>query len=284
MTIQLAPDWFDPSAFDSATTHTITSGGVPIAYRTGGDGEGPRILFVHGGRAHATWWAHIIGLLGDAAPKWAALDLSGHGDSGWREEYRASVWLEELSDVATALSVDDDLVLVGHSLGGMLSILLAARGTIPAITRIITIDAVPLHPGAPQAQPEPSVSKPSYPTLAEGAAAFSSRAARASWPEWLARFIGERSLRAEGDAWVWRHDNASRVIERPVIDDMGTLDLSRLTLITGAASPYRASIESSPFVQHAGARLRQISIDAGHDVMMERPLEFASILAAELAR
>lgn len=277
------PDWFDPAVFDSATTHTLTSVGARIRYRTGGSGDGPRLVFVHGGRAHSTWWAHQIALFGQEPPKWAALDLSGHGDSGWRDEYRAQVWLDELDAVARALSVDDDLILVGHSLGGMLSILLAARGTVP-LDRVVAVDAVPLDPGMAQGRPEPSLSKASYPSLGEGAAAFSSRSARAGWPGWLARFVGERSLRRDGDAWVWRHDNASRVIEPPVIDDFGALDLSRVTLVTGETSPYGPSIDASSFVRRSGVELRRVRIDAGHDVMMEQPLEFHRALVHELER
>jgi pimeloyl-ACP methyl ester carboxylesterase len=282
MSSHTPPGWFDPAPFDSADRHELTSAGARIAYRTGGEGPGPLVLFVHGGRAHSTWWAHQLGLFGARAPRWAAMDLSGHGDSGWREEYRATLWLGELEAVASELAKENELILVGHSLGGMLSVLLAASGTVEGIQRIVTVDAVPLDPGTGLAQAEPSTSKPFYPTLQEGVDAFAGRPARERWPAWLAQFIGERSLRPHDNGWVWRHDNASRVIERPVIDEFGALDLPRLTLVTGGRSPYRGSIMASGFMARAGEHVRHHTVDAGHDVMMERPEEFHLLLREEL--
>lgn len=282
MSTHALPSWFDPAPYDDAARHERTVAGARIAYRTGGTGAGPRMLFVHGGRAHATWWAPQLALFGDAAPKWAAIDLSGHGDSEWRAEYRAELWLEELAAVAGTLAADDELVVVGHSLGGMLATLMGAAGTVPNIRHIVAIDAVPLDPGMGPPRPEPSTSKSSYPSLGEGAEAFSSRAARQHWPGWLATFIGERSLRRSGDGWAWRHDNASRVIDRPVLDGFGALDLERYTLVTGRDSPFRASIDASGFLRRGGDRLRRIELDAGHDVMMERPQEFHRALRALL--
>lgn len=280
----LAPTWFDPAAYDTADVHQLDSAGARITFRTGGAGDGPRVLFVHGGRAHATWWAHQLALFGADLPKWATIDLSGHGDSEWRDEYRARLWLGELRDVAATLAADDRLVLVGHSLGGMLSLLLAASGTVERIDRVITVDAVPLDSGRGLAPAAPSTSKPFYTTLDEGVAAFAGRPARRGWADWLAHFVGERSLRPHDGGWVWRHDNASRVIERPTIDDFGTLDLTRVTLILGDRSPYRQSILASSFVECAGADLRRVGLNTGHDVMMENPEDFHRVLKEELAR
>lgn len=284
MSTHVQPAWFTPTAYDSATTHELMSGGTAIRYRTGGSGPGARILFIHGGRAHATWWAHELALFGENTPKWAAMDLSGHGDSGWRDEYRARLWLDEVEAVASALAAQDDLIIVGHSLGGMLSILLGSRGTVPGIEHIVSVDAVPLDPEYAAAQPEPSTSKPFYPTLDEGSEAFSGRSARAGWPGWLAQFVGERSLKPRDGGWVWRHDNSSRTIERPVLTDLGALDLSRVALISGARSPYGASLEQSGFVRMAGDALTHIRLDAGHDVMMERPIEFHQTLMDAIGR
>ncbi|MBF0673130.1 MAG: alpha/beta hydrolase [Salinibacterium sp.] len=277
------PPWFDPAPYDSGLRHELVSSGVRIRYRTGGNGDGPRILFVHGGRAHAAWWAHQIALLGPDTPKWAALDLSGHGDSEWREHYRAELWLGEVQDVAAALGADDELILVGHSLGGMLSILTAASGAVPAIRHVVSVDAVPLVPGDAPARAEQSASTPSYRGLGDGIAAFADRSARQHWPRWLARFIGERSLRPHDGGWTWRHDTAPRIIERPVIQEFDALDLSRLTLVSGRRSPYRDSLLASGFLRRAGDELRHFSLDAGHDVMMEQPEEFHALLVGELA-
>ena len=52
----------------------------------------------------------------------AALDLSGHGDSGRREVYRLDVWAEEVLAVAAAAGIAGPPVLIGHSMGGFVAL------------------------------------------------------------------------------------------------------------------------------------------------------------------
>lgn len=206
------------------------------------------------------------------------MDLSGHGDSGWRDEYRAHLWLAEVRDVAAELADDGPLVLVGHSLGGMLSVLLAASGAVPGIEQVVTVDAIPLDPGTAAGPAGQPAAPPHFADLALGIAAFTDKPARHDWPDWLAHFVGHRSLRPHEQGWVWRHDSSSRIVERPTIDDFGVLDLTRLTLISGERSPFRESMMASRFIRRAGDDIRHLTLDAGHDVMMERPVEFHAML------
>jgi pimeloyl-ACP methyl ester carboxylesterase len=56
-----------------------------------------------------------------------ALDLSGHGDSGRRPQYRFDLWAEEIATVAAATgSADQPPVIVAHSLGGFATFQAAA--------------------------------------------------------------------------------------------------------------------------------------------------------------
>jgi len=83
-------------------------------------GRGPVVVLVHGVTLSSTIWAAMLRLL---APTYRvlAVDLRGHGastagDSGMGFDRQA----EDLRDVLSALSVAD-AVLVGHSMGGMIS-------------------------------------------------------------------------------------------------------------------------------------------------------------------
>ncbi|MEZ4290203.1 MAG: alpha/beta fold hydrolase [Myxococcota bacterium] len=57
-----------------------------------------------------------------AATAVAALDLSGHGDSGHRERYSLEGWTREVMAVARHAGIDGPPVLVGHSMGGFVTI------------------------------------------------------------------------------------------------------------------------------------------------------------------
>lgn len=91
--------------------------GRTTAYRVvGGDGDGPRTLYVHGSGGSHRVWGHQCSPDGPARPA-SALDLSGHGDSedldGDRPVLRAYA-----RDVAAVADVVDADALVGSSLGG----------------------------------------------------------------------------------------------------------------------------------------------------------------------
>ena len=83
-------------------------------------------MFVHGGGAHAHWWTHVAApFAGDF--RVVAVDLSGHGDSDHRDRYSLEQWTEEVMAAAEAGGIDGPPVVVGHSMGGFVTIATAAR-------------------------------------------------------------------------------------------------------------------------------------------------------------
>lgn len=99
--------------------------GLAVAYEARGAGD-PALVFVHGWGGRRDEWREVMDGL---APRFrvVALDLGGHGDSG-RE--RARWTLESLADDVVAVLDALDLrgsVLVGHSMGGPVCLLAAAR-------------------------------------------------------------------------------------------------------------------------------------------------------------
>src|SRR5215475_1342121 len=82
------PQWFSSALAAPVQECTTTVAGCTISYRCWGPAGAAGIILVHGGAAHARWWDHIAPMLGPGY-RVAALDLSGHGDSGRPRRHRA---------------------------------------------------------------------------------------------------------------------------------------------------------------------------------------------------
>jgi pimeloyl-ACP methyl ester carboxylesterase len=94
-----APRWFLDAVADAPQDRRVEVQGCPVHYLAWGEPGRPGLVFVHGGAAHAHWWSFIAPLF---TPEYrvAAIDLSGHGDSGRRPAYPREVWAEEVLAVA----------------------------------------------------------------------------------------------------------------------------------------------------------------------------------------
>jgi len=95
-------------------------------YEWGSPGRTPALL-LHSLAAHSHWWDWTAPLLADRFSV-AALDLRGHGASGWPElpAYRAADYAADLVSALDSLGWRSPLV-IGHSLGGYVGAYLAAR-------------------------------------------------------------------------------------------------------------------------------------------------------------
>lgn len=90
--------------------------GTPISYEVHGSGE-PTLVFVHGWSCDRRYWrAQVPHFSGNHQV--VTVDLAGHGHSGLqRESYSMAAFGEDVRAVIEAVG-SDDVVLVGHSMGG----------------------------------------------------------------------------------------------------------------------------------------------------------------------
>ena len=79
-------------------------------------GEGPTAVFLHGGSLSAHTWDVVCAALADRM-RCVALDLRGHGDSGWSDDYRIEASVEDVTALIAHLGAPQ-VHLVGMSLGG----------------------------------------------------------------------------------------------------------------------------------------------------------------------
>ncbi|UYP18578.1 alpha/beta hydrolase [Rhodococcus sp. Z13] len=115
-----APQWFVDALAAPVETGKVEAAGATIAYRAWGEAGQPGIVLVHGGMAHSGWWDHIGPQLARGR-RVVALDLSGHGDSDHRDHYDLETWSAEILVAAEGGGIVGPPVLVGHSMGGIVS-------------------------------------------------------------------------------------------------------------------------------------------------------------------
>lgn len=102
----------------------VDARGLPLAvWRHAGPPRGPRVVIQHGFLDHARSFDKVAEALTDRAEV-LAIDARGHGASGWVGRggyYHFPDYVADLHGVLAKLADDDrPLVLVGHSMGGMI--------------------------------------------------------------------------------------------------------------------------------------------------------------------
>ena len=95
---------------------TPAQDGVQIHYETGGSGS-PALVFIHGWNCDRSYWSAQLPVFA-STHQVVAIDLAGHGDSGVnRENWSMANFGADVAAAADALQLED-IILVGHSMGG----------------------------------------------------------------------------------------------------------------------------------------------------------------------
>jgi esterase len=133
---------------NSAQSCFIVRDGIKLHHLDWGNPAAHPIVLVHGSRLHAHVWNHFSRRF-SARYHIIALDQRGHGDSGWStpDSYRMEDFYEDLRAVIEAKRLSR-FTLVGHSLGGRVSMLYAHRHP-DLLERLVLVDITPGRPPAP---------------------------------------------------------------------------------------------------------------------------------------
>jgi pimeloyl-ACP methyl ester carboxylesterase len=122
---------------------TSATGAVTLNYLDYGHPSAAPLVMLHGG---AWRWQEYLSLIPSLAQRWHvhALDLRGNGRSGWvSDTYRLLDFAED--NAAFVRRLNGPAVVVGHSLGGVIALMLAARH--PDQMKGLIIEDVPLTLG-----------------------------------------------------------------------------------------------------------------------------------------
>ena len=113
------PEWFEENLNIEPESKSIIVDGTNINYLCWGDQNKPGLLLLHGFNAHSQWWSHIAPFF---IEKYCvvAMDFSGMGDSGYRNNYSHELYSEEINEVVKDMGWKN-VVCLAHSMGGRIA-------------------------------------------------------------------------------------------------------------------------------------------------------------------
>ena len=272
------------------------SQGLRLHYVDWGNEIAPPLILVHGGLDHCRNWDAIAREL-QLHFHVVAPDLRGHGDSEWAKgsSYGLADHVYDLSSLIRFTELRD-AAIVGHSLGGMIS--LAYAGTYPDRTsRLVVLDgaflsrsqSAPIHEQMSRwidqldriGERDPSA----FRTIEEAAQRLSTRNKRLT-PE-LALHLARHGVRQETDGlyrWKFDHYQRARAPYRLSPDEYVAL-WSRITCPTLLLAGGDSTIpdpEKAGILKHFRNARQQIIAGAGHWLHHDKPDEVLASLRAFL--
>ncbi|HRW37525.1 MAG TPA: alpha/beta hydrolase [Aquihabitans sp.] len=283
-----APGWFRRALHTPFFDEHVDVDGTQIHYLAWGEPGRRGIVFVHGGAAHAHWWTHI------AAPfsrqfRVVAVDLSGHGDSDRREAYSLERWADEVMAVADDAGIDGPPVVVGHSMGGFVTIATAAMHS-ERLAGVIVLDSPVAEPdhevGAAQAGAAFGVPKV-YPTAEDALARFRTIPPQDHYEPYVMHHVARRSLHAVEGGWSWKFDHdlfsaftsSIRAVALPYLPQV-TCRFALLRAEHGLVTP---DIGQSMY-ERLGRVAPVVELpEAGHHGMLDQPLVLITAIRTLLA-
>ena len=291
-----APDWFARAVGTVPETSDVTVAGARVRLLAWGRRSDPTLVLVHGGAAHAHWWSPLAPLLADRF-RVVALDLTGHGDSDRRDVYAVTTWADEVLAAAEALGGRGRPVVVGHSMGGFVTIATAALHG-ERLEGAVVIDS-------PVTRPDPETTEgvsgamfrapKTYPDVAEGVRHFHLVPPQPCANGWLVGHVAAHSLRPVDGGVAWKFDPGvfTRRSGPDQPSDYGPLlarAACRFAVINGSDSAvvspdtrtYMAELLADSPAAVAGVPFVEVP-EAQHHVLLDQPVALVTALRAVLA-
>lgn len=287
------PAWFHEARQQRPSVDTLEVDGVEINVLAWGERALPTLTLVHGGAAHANWWSFVAPLLATQY-RVVAVDLSGHGDSGWREVYDPRLWAREVMAATERFGGAGRPVVAGHSMGGFVTMLVAATFG-PSLAGAILVDA-PLRRPDPETEEgrlgamfrNPKV----YPDVETAIGHFHLVPPQPRHDPTLIDHVARSSLRRVEGGWTWKFDPrvfGARTGPTRLADFADVLSRAacRVAVVTGQRSAIidedvhahmAELLERAPGATH-GVPFVEIP-EGHHHLMFDRPLELVTALRA----
>jgi pimeloyl-ACP methyl ester carboxylesterase len=281
-----APRWFTDALATPREHRTTEFAGTSIHRIVWGDRTKPGLVLVHGGAAHAEWWSFIAPFL-TRQYYVVAPDLSGHGDSGWREHYPRRVFADEIMAVIDDEKFVGPPVIVGHSMGGLVSIVAASLYG-DRLAGAVIVDS-PVRKPDPESQERAArgSARPTrvYPDLETAVSRFRLLPSQPCDNAFILEHLARTSVRKVDQGFTWKFDPRVFVdFSLEAMHDYLATTRCRVALFRGEHSVvvppetgeymYQLLERNSPLVEIP---------EAHHHLFLDQPLAFVAALRTLLA-
>ena len=271
---------------------------IELAAHLFGPEDGQPVIALHGWLDNANSFLPLAEKLPQL--QLVAIDLPGHGQSDHRSpdaHYHFLDWVDDVVQLLhlLQLSSNQPVVLIGHSMGGMIATAVAA--SFPELVRqVILLDSIGLVTGAEQdtvsqlrkallsRQKRLDKRKPQYPDLNAAAAA---RQAQSDFDLATAVLLAERGTVSDGVTWTWSADlrlrevSAYRLSEAQACQFIESVKAPALAIMAkqGIELMQQGRQRWQPHYQN----LQLYELDAGHHLHMTHSIEVAAKISSFLA-
>lgn len=285
MTVATAPGWFERAIGDTPESRRVKVSGARIHYLEWGTSGDPGLVFVHGGAAHAGWWSHLAPLFTHHYHV-AAVDLSGHGDSDHRDRYSHDQWAAEVMAVGEAAGFPGPPVVVGHSLGGLVTIQTAATYG-DGLAGAVIVDS-------PVRRPDPETEEGTrgrafrapgtYPDLDTALEHFHLIPPQPVPEPWILEHVARHSLHETDAGWTWKFDPHLFAHTMVAMNEQLAAVRCRVAVLRGEHSVVVPDDTAAYMYELMGRVSPVVTIpEAHHHLILDQPLSFVSALRTLLA-
>jgi pimeloyl-ACP methyl ester carboxylesterase len=275
---------FRPAPFEE---RFIEAGGVSLHYLDYGTAGRTPMIYLHGGAVNAHWFDFVAaGFTANYHVR--ALDQRGHGDSAWADppDYSYERYAADVAEVVAKLGLRD-FVMVGHSMGGLVSLVYAA--TYPGrVRKIVIVDSTLVSaPDRVSVLHEVGAREGRrYGTHGEFVENFRVRPAGTTAAPEILRYLGERSGR-QGPDGLWRHKFDRNVYSKRVFLDIPPY-WNRIGIPALLVKGGRSERITPQIVADAKSRCPHVELaevpGADHHVTLDNPDGFVAIVNDWLKR
>lgn len=268
---------------------SIEVAGVEIAYAVWPSSTStaaePGVLLIHGTYANQYWWNHVAGQLARSR-QIAAIDLSGHGDSGHRSEYDLSTWVQEVLAVLSVVEPERRPAhVIGHSLGGVVAAVAATDPASP-IRSISMCESIrdPRSSDHPVMVPRDRRIYPDRPSALER---FRTIPPGMETVPYVVDYVASCSIASVEGGWTWKHDlkvGSDIQPKMPRLDEVIEGVCCPMSVVVGEHGLVDA--EDLALMERAGGLgLETLAVpSAGHHLMLEAPQGFATVIEGFIDR
>jgi len=202
----VAPKWFQTALHAETQSGTVEVEDASIAWKAWGPTDAPGLILVHGGVAHKQWWDALAPFLSESR-RVVALDLSGMGDSDWRDEYRMDLYAREVRAAGEAggAFAKGAPVVIGHSFGGFVALTCSVEFG-AEISGAVILDSPIREPEKQRSSAPPQRGGKIYDSLDYAVGRFRLLPHQPCDNLFLLDHIARASLKELDGGWTWKFD------------------------------------------------------------------------------